>query len=540
MTTTTFDVFLSHNSNDKENVRRIGKALIERGLKVWLDEWELIPGRPWQEEIEKIISTTKSAMVLVGKDGFGPWEESEMRGCLNEFVKRKLPIIPVLLPNAAKKPDLPVFLNAFTWVDLRNGFTDKGLDRIEWGITGKKPEKNKHSSRGRSAVINQDGSSQSETLKNFLEDHYDSIINAITRGRMVPFLGSDINLCDRIQANGEILEPWKSDSSFPPSGKELANYLAQTFPPQLEKIISYKQDEETGELKEEVPLINKKDFLINKLIHEHAILIYPDSKGKGSLHVGGEALQYLSQYAYLTQEGKFYDQLHNLKLGSQPNQLHKFFASLPAIMREKGYYPPYPLIVTTNYDCALETAFNEAKEEFDLVFYSNILETGEQDRFVHREPDDTFTEIQKPNEYKGLSFEQRPVILKLYGSVDQIREREGENVVITEEHYIEYLVSRNLSNLLPATILRKLRSQKPNILFLGYSLGDWNQRIILHRIWSNLTSRKRFKWWAIQPNTDPLAQKLWESYYVDLYNVPLREFITKLKQRVLDIPAKGG
>ena len=83
---TTFDVFLSHNSLDKPTVRQLAEALKDRGLAVWLDEWELIPGRPWQEALEEIIRTTKSAAVLVGKDGLGPWEEPETRACLNEFV----------------------------------------------------------------------------------------------------------------------------------------------------------------------------------------------------------------------------------------------------------------------------------------------------------------------------------------------------------------------------------------------------------------------------------------------------------------------
>ena len=48
-------------------------------------------------------------------------------------------MIPVLLPGAARQPELPLFLTQFTWVDLRLGLTDPGLDRLEWGITGIKP-----------------------------------------------------------------------------------------------------------------------------------------------------------------------------------------------------------------------------------------------------------------------------------------------------------------------------------------------------------------------------------------------------------------
>lgn len=136
-----FDVFLSHNSKDKPTVRQLAQALQARGLQVWLDEEQLVPGRPWQEALEEIIQTTRTAAVLVGKDGLGPWEIPEMRACLSEFVNRRSPVIPVLLPDAPDKPDLPLFLRAFTWVDLRGGLTDDGLDRLEWGITGSKPNK---------------------------------------------------------------------------------------------------------------------------------------------------------------------------------------------------------------------------------------------------------------------------------------------------------------------------------------------------------------------------------------------------------------
>ena len=133
-----FDVFLSHNSKDKPAVVELAEAMKDRGLRPWLDQWELVPGRPWQEALEAVIETVPSAAILVGRDGLGPWEEVEMRACLAEFVKRDLPVIPVLLPDAPEAPKLPMFLRGFTWVDLR-GDPCPGLDRLMWGITGEKP-----------------------------------------------------------------------------------------------------------------------------------------------------------------------------------------------------------------------------------------------------------------------------------------------------------------------------------------------------------------------------------------------------------------
>lgn len=136
-----FDVFLSHNSKDKQAVIEIGDALKQHGLRVWLDIWELKPGDEWQESLEGIIETARSVLVLIGRDGIGPWELPEMRACISEFVRRRMPVISVLLPGVEREPKLPGLLRQFSWADLRRGVDAEGLWRLEWGITGNKPEK---------------------------------------------------------------------------------------------------------------------------------------------------------------------------------------------------------------------------------------------------------------------------------------------------------------------------------------------------------------------------------------------------------------
>ena len=121
-------------------MRTIAEALQETGLRVWFDEWELVPGRPWQEALEEVIETCKTAAIFVGPSKIGPWQTPEMRACLQQFVQRKLPVIPVLLPGAPEKVQLPLFLSAMTWVDMRKGVNaPQKLARLEWGITGVKP-----------------------------------------------------------------------------------------------------------------------------------------------------------------------------------------------------------------------------------------------------------------------------------------------------------------------------------------------------------------------------------------------------------------
>jgi len=139
-----FDVFLSHNSKDKPEVKQLGEALKKLGISVWLDEWELQPGLTWMDALEDIVTTCKSAAICIGHNGMGPWEEPEMKALLRRFVNEKksgniLPVIPILLPGAPDTVKLPPFLEDFTWVDLRSGLKKDGLDRVQWGVTGVKP-----------------------------------------------------------------------------------------------------------------------------------------------------------------------------------------------------------------------------------------------------------------------------------------------------------------------------------------------------------------------------------------------------------------
>ncbi len=133
-----FDVFLIYNRDDIPIVHRLANALLDRGIRAWIADDDIQPGTVRQAELEHAIETARTAAVLVGRDGVGPWEQQQIRAVLDQFVHSGLPIIPVLLPLAPKEPELPRFLKAFTWVDLRQGLNAEGLARLAWGITGER------------------------------------------------------------------------------------------------------------------------------------------------------------------------------------------------------------------------------------------------------------------------------------------------------------------------------------------------------------------------------------------------------------------
>ncbi len=63
----------------------------------------------------------------------------EIEAYLRRFVNQGSPVIPVLLHNAPKQPELPIFLEGMTWVDFRQSESN-AMGRLIWGITGVQPK----------------------------------------------------------------------------------------------------------------------------------------------------------------------------------------------------------------------------------------------------------------------------------------------------------------------------------------------------------------------------------------------------------------
>ena len=308
--------------------------------------------------------------------------------------------------------------------------------------------------------------------------HFASVMRSMSEGQVVPLLGAGVNLCDRPSG-----QAWEL-GHYLPNGSELADYLAQTF-------------------------------------------YFPEVEERNLLRV--------SQYV-VTKEGKgpLYFELRKLFDANYPvTPVHGFFAGLPGRLRERGT-PKYQVILTTNYDDALERAFDEANEPYDVVWY--IADGEPRGKFWHRPPGGTEpTVIERPNSYDGLAVDERTVILKIHGAVDR-QNADRDSYVITEDHYIDYLTKTDIGQLIPAELLVKLTHS--HFLFLGYSMQDWNLRVILRRIWGQ--QALDWKSWAIQKDPNEIERQLWKAREVDVLDVPLEEYITGLDGVFRDSPAVGA
>lgn len=205
--------------------------------------------------------------------------------------------------------------------------------------------------------------------------------------------------------------------------------------------------------------------------------------------------------------------------------LHTLLASVPVPQ----------LIVVTNYDTLVEQAFDAIGSPYDLVIHaadrSDIANSVLW--WPYREPE---PKIEAPNSL-DIDLGKTTVIYKMHGTVLQKTER-WDNFVITEEDYVDFLARMTTQTAIPSLFYEYFHSR--SFLFLGYSLRDWNLRVVLRNLSKPLASRGRASGnykdepvpsWAIQYRPSELEQTLWRARGVHIFDVMLNEFIERLQSQ---------
>lgn len=311
-----------------------------------------------------------------------------------------------------------------------------------------------------------------------IEDHCKTVMQDIAEGQVVFFLGAGVNLCNRPPDTGYTI------GKFLPSGRELAKDLAQAF---------------------EYPWCDTENLLR------------------------------VAWYAALKEKtAPLYRHLHKIfNFDYPPTDVHTFLAHLPESLRRKGYSDCYQIIVTTNYDDVLERTFKEIGEPFDVVYYVAVSENEqERGKFLHVPFEGEPEYILDHTKYDRLPIDEdyrvrRTLILKIHGAVDRKRWMRS-SFVVTEDDYIDYLARMDLSKPLPKMLEAKMKYS--SFLFLGYSLADWNLRVILHRIWGSRPFTANS--WAIMDKAEEPDEKFWQSRSVEFMKLPLDRYIGAMHKKL--------
>jgi hypothetical protein len=92
-----YDVFISHASEDKQEVvRPLAHALREQGLVVWYDEFELKIGDSLRRKIDKGLANSRFGIVVLSKDFIKKgWTNYELDGIITKANTGEQVVLPI-------------------------------------------------------------------------------------------------------------------------------------------------------------------------------------------------------------------------------------------------------------------------------------------------------------------------------------------------------------------------------------------------------------------------------------------------------------
>ena len=310
------------------------------------------------------------------------------------------------------------------------------------------------------------------------------VASYILERSVVTVLGSGVNAVDR---DG----PWQQGAGSLPDSAEVARHLARRFR-------TGSETDDLAQVAEHVSLTEGRVDLCRTL---RELLIKPDGA---------------------------------------PSAVHCSVARLPRLIGDldRGCSQ---LVISTNYDTALERAFDAVHEPYDLVVF--VASGRHNGQFVHVPWSDRegrgARPITVPNEYVELPIDEegvleRTVILKLHGGAADLGPgwpSLRDNFVVTEDDYIGYLTQSPVESLIPLQILNKIRDS--HFLFLGYRMRDWSVRVFLQRIWGAHPLEARS--WAVDPRLDLVERQLWDHFGVKVIDQPVGEFLAQMERELGDL-----
>jgi hypothetical protein len=191
-------------------------------------------------------------------------------------------------------------------------------------------------------------------------------------------------------------------------------------------------------------------------------------------------------------------------------------------------------MITTNYDTLVERAFADAGRPLCVITQDMRDPEYGASRLSVSKPDGGI--LQSDGKIFQLEDAGYPAdagfLFKMHGSVRAKALGERDDLIITEDDYVDFLVNSggSLSPFFPpAALLRAYKARR--FLFLGYSLQDWNFRAFLRLLARRnaITGGEQRRHWAIQRNPHPLDGELWRQRHVNVYDGDLLDFCDALE-----------
>ncbi len=181
----------------------------------------------------------------------------------------------------------------------------------------------------------------------------------------------------------------------------------------------------------------------------------------------------------------------------------------------------FPVVVTTNYD----TLYERALGLFGWKAYVSAYQANDPDRGQ---------QIPRPTRQAQRDdppTREHPFLFKIHGDIED----EIDSLVVTEEDYIQFVLRMSdvkMYNPIPQLVNSALHSAPT--LFVGYSLKDYNLRLLLKTLRADTDSSNFPTSYSVDRAPDPLIWDVWHNKrrYVNFVAWDVWKFVPELYLRV--------
>lgn len=187
-----------------------------------------------------------------------------------------------------------------------------------------------------------------------------------------------------------------------------------------------------------------------------------------------------------------------VQVGKRPSPMLRALAELD-----------FPLVITTNYDQLFENALAAAGKTPRVAVYT--------------------PELEQTTDYRDPTPES-PVVFKIHGDIAR-----PETIVLTDEDYIQFVLRMsNKDPYDPIPLTLKFYLTGWTTLFVGYSLLDYNLRLLFKTLRWKIDSANVPDMYSVDFRPDPLILDVWQSQrrYVKFIAQDVWSFVPSLYELV--------
>ena len=131
--------------------------------------------------------------------------------------------------------------------------------------------------------------------------------------------------------------------------------------------------------------------------------------------------------------------------------------------------------------------------------------------------------------------EKEVILHKMHGTIE-----EPETIIVTQSDYIRYLTTLNDRDRGMPEYFRRQVLPQVTLLFLGYSLEDWNFRVIWEGLVSSSAPQTMQRSYALTKNPDHFQITYWAPRNIVVLDQDITEFAERLALKFnLDVPQLG-